>query len=770
MREHFLRRLRGGRLLAMCALMAASLGAGAQAPSPNFYPPGAQPQAHRPSPETPPLRIDGRLDEAPWQSAPVHDAFVQYLPRDRQPVPEGYRTTMQIVVEEHALVVGIRAWDPHPEEIRAPLIRRDQVRRDQDFVSVVIDPVGTRRSAQFVRVNAAGVIADGMFIAATDTEDFAPDFEVEAAVQRLPDGYSVEVRLPLMTLRYPYEGGAPWRIMVTRSIPRESSMLLLSAPLTKDALSFIAELQPIAGLEDIAERVRSHALLSVRPELTLRSSRRSDGVTSERESRGALGAEIKWRPRADWVFDATLNPDFSQVELDVPQLAGNTRFALSVPEKRPFFLESTDVLDLPLAAFYSRSITDPGWGLRATWRGVQADATALTLRDDGGGLLLRPGPFATDVLPQDRRSQATLLRGRWHAEQFSVGALLSQRDETAGANNRVAGADVVWRPDEEQQFRARVMASRSRDDAGAPGESGHHLNAAWWLRVPGWNFTAEATEISPKFRNDNGFVEQAGARILQTELIRRWGEVQVPGPVGFKAHEFETYLWLQHKSTMADAAVPGGQTIGRYAHPGIWLAASRNTEASVQLQLDAERARTDTALHSLRALNFSYSVNPTPWLTKLHVESTLGQRLDVEADRVGRGVRALFELNLRAPLGPRWWIESEQRVEQNFVDAPDGRRALSDTALQWLGVLHFDARDSMRAVWQGTRFVRYGTGELPAPADLRGQSTSIVFQRRLGLGRSLSAGLSRQTQRPALGAPRLSESELFVKASFEFGS
>jgi len=771
MREFPLRRVRAWRLLLSCALAAMSLTAVAQTPSPSFYPVGAQPRALRPPPETPPLRIDGRLDEAPWQTAPVHDAFVQYLPLDRQPVPQGYRTTLQLVIEEHALVVGIRAWDPRPEEIRAPLMRRDQVRRDQDFVSVVIDPVGTRRSAQFVRVNAAGVVADGMFIAATDTEDFSPDFEVEAAVQRLSDGYSVELRLPLMTLRYPYEGGAPWRIMATRGIPRESSMLMLSAPLTKDALNFIAELQPIAGLEDIAERVRSHALLSVRPELTLRSTRRSDGTSSERATRGALGAEIKWRPRADWVFDATLNPDFSQVELDVPQLAGNTRFALSVPEKRPFFLESTDVLDLPLAAFYSRSITDPGWGLRATWRGVQADATALTLRDDGGGLLLRPGPFATDVLLQDRRSQATLLRGRWHGEQFSAGALLSQRDETAGASNRVAGADVVWRPDEEQQFRARAMASRSHDDAGGTGQSGHHLNAAWWMRVPGWNFTAEATEVSPKFRNDNGFVEQAGARVLQTELIRRWGELQVPGPLSFRAHEFETYLWLQHKSTLADAGVvPGGQTIGRYVHPGIWLVASRNTEASVQLQFDAERARTDAALHSLRAINFNYSVNPAPWLTKLHVESTLGQRLDVEADRVGRGVRALFELNLRTPIGQRWWVESEQRLEQNFIDAPDGRRALADTALQWLGVLHFDARDSLRAVWQGTRFVRYGTGELPAPADLRGQSTSIVFQRRFGLGRSLSTGFSRQTERPAPGAPRRSESELFVKASFEFGS
>ena len=136
-----------------------------------------------------------------------------------------------------------------------------------------------------------------------------------------------------------------------------------------------------------------------------------------------------------------------------------------MPEKRPFFLESTDVLDLPLAAFYSRSVTDPGWGLRATWRGASADATALTLRDDGGGLLLRPGPTRTDVLPQDRRSQATLLRGRWHGERISAGALLSQRDETGGgASNRVAGADVVWRPSDEQQLRARAMGSRSRDE------------------------------------------------------------------------------------------------------------------------------------------------------------------------------------------------------------------------------------------------------------------------------------------------------------------
>jgi len=724
----------------------------------------AQPQAWRAEPGAAPLRIDGRLDEAAWAAAPVHDAFAQYLPLDRLPAPAGYRTTLQIVVEPHALVIGMRAWDPRPEEIRAPLMRRDKVMRDQDFVAVLIDPSGSRRSAQFVRVSAAGVVADGMFIVGREEEeDFAPDFELDAAVQRLPDGYSVELRLPLLSLRYPHEGGAPWRLMAARSIPRDDSVLLVSAPLSKDAISFIAELQEIGGVADIAEQARAHPLLSIRPELTLRSTRRDDGAGGRGgESRAALGAEIKWRPRADWVFDATLNPDFSQVELDVPQLAVNTRFAQALPEKRPFFLESTDVIALPEAAFYSRTVTDPAWGLRATWRGAGGDATALSLRDDGGGLLRRPGPYAIEWLPQQRRSQATLLRGRWHGGPLSVGALLTTREEEdGGASNRVAGVDVEWRPSAEQRFSARAMASRSRDGASAPGEDGHHLQANWLMRTPDWHLTALAAEISPRFRNDNGFLEQAGVRVLQTELVRRWGEA-------WRAHELETYLWVQHRGTLADGAQPAGQTVQRQLHPGLWFAAARNTEVWAQLQFDAERARRDTPLRSTPGVAAGYTVNPAPWLTRLNVEGHFGRRLDVDADRVGRGAQLLAELNLRAPLGP-WWLESEQRVEHTRIAAPDGRRARADTALQWLAVLHADARDSLRAIWQGTRGRRFGSGEALPPEDARGEVASLVLLRRFGVGRSASLGWSRQIDRPAPGLPREREREVFAKISIEFG-
>ena len=734
------------------------------------YPGGARPRAVRLDVAEAAPRIDGRLDDAVWQRAPIHDAFVQFLPVDRKPAPAAYRTTLQVVIDDNAITFGIRAFDPAPADIRAPLTRRDQVRRDQDFVSVILDPLGTRRSAQFVRVNAAGVVADGVFIADTDTEDFSPDFDVEAAVQRLPDGYSVELRIPLVALRYPFEGGLPWRLMVARSIPRQASMLLLSAPLTKDALNFIAELQLIDGLADVTECVRERAFLSVRPELTARATRHVDAAGAQRRSQLSVGADVKWRPRADWVFDATLNPDFSQVELDVPQLAGNTRFALSLQEKRGFFLESTDVLDLPLSAFYSRSVTDPRWGLRATWRGSRSDATALTLDDAGGGVILRPGPYATGIALQDSRSQASLLRARTHGGTFTAGGLLSVRDCGGGRSNQVAGVDGVWRASDEEQLRLRGLLSSTTalfDGNGAAvrggREAGHHLFASWWKRVPGWNFTAEASEVSPRFRNDNGFVDQAGVRSVQTEVIRRFGETALPG---FTAYEFEAFVWAQHRSAVADPrdGVEGGQTVSRRLHPGIWLVASRNTEAWAQVRFDAERAGSGRRLHALRSVAGSYGVNPAAWLTRLVTELEVGERLDVAADRVGRGAVWLVDAKLRTSTPGGWGLESEQRIAQGFIDRPDGRRALTDTAVQWLGVLHFSPRDALRVVWQGTRYRRTADASANLAAfNGRSQTTSLVFQHRFGIGRSLSLGASRQTARPGMQR----DSEAFAKLSFE---
>ena len=741
--------------LTLCLALLPGLPAAAWAASP--FSSSGNPQALRLAPQTA-IAIDGRLDEPAWQRAPQHGNFVQFLPEDKQPAR--WRTTVQILASEDALIFGIRAHDTAPERINAPLSRRDQVKRDQDFVSVVLDPVGQRRSAQFVRISAAGVLADGLFTAADDVEDFAPDFDVEAAVQRLPDGYSVELRWPLAALRFPHSQSAAWRLMVTRSIPREDNVLLVSAPLNQDALSFIAELQEIEGLGDLVEQVRERSFFSVRPELTLR-----------RGQRPSLGAELKWRPRADWVIDATLNPDFAQVELDAPQLAGNTRFALSVPEKRPFFLESTDVVgqsqpddsgeNRSLAAFYSRAITDPDWGLRATWRGASAEATALSLRDAGGGQILRASAYGTAAHAQPGGSQASFARGRLQREAIGVGLLASLRDYGGGRRNEVLGSDFSWALGGTDLLRGHLLASSTTAGFGAeatgeeepvllrmPAESGHNLWLSWRRRNEDWANALHLEQVSPRFANDNGFVSQSGFRRVTAQLNRRLGSRDW---AGFQAHELELQLEIKQTETLADARfeVPGGELIERQLRPGFWLAMARNTGVWGHLGLDRQRARSGGRLHAPRSLLLGIESNPAPWLTWISAEFEWGRLLDVEADRLGRGANLHLEAKLRSPLPWGLWLELEQQLGQGFVRSDAlGRRSFTERNSQTLAVLHLSARDSLRAIVQGSKYRRRAEAGLLEPVDERSRHVSLVFQHRIGLSRILSLGYSQSRERP----------------------
>lgn len=741
----------------------------------------ANPQALRLSHDAEALRVDGKLDEAAWLRAPLFDQFVQYQPEDKKPA--AWRTTVQILVTHDALIFGIRAYDPAPELIRAPLKRRDTVARDQDFVSVVLDPVGHRRSAQFARVSAAGVVGDGMSTAEDDGEDFAPDFEVEAAAQRLSDGYSIELRWPLAALRYPYSEGLPWRLMVVRNIPRqEANTLNVSAPLTKEALSFIAELQPIEGLGDMVEQVRERSFLSVRPELTLR--RREDSEpghpsTSKRESN--FGAELKWRPRADWVIDAVLNPDFSQVELDAPQLSGNTRFALSLPEKRPFFLESTDVVgqtkaddqgqNRSLAAFYSRAITDPDWGVRSTWRGASADATALSLHDAGGGQVLRPHAYGTDSFAQPRDSQASFARGRMQVSGLNLGLLASDRNYGQGQYNRVAGSDFSWSASDVDRVRGHLLLSNTRThldpdaaSASPAAEQGHHLWLGWRRRTEQWNTEFNVEEVGPRFANDNGFVSQAGYRRGSLHLIRRLSQDSL-APLGewsrFPTYELELDFKLSQASTVKDElhGVPGGELIERRVQPGFWIATARNTGIWGHLGLDQLRAKTGGRLHEPRTLTLGFESNPHPILAFVSAELEWGRRLDVEADRLGRGANLWMLAKLRVPMPAGLGLEVEQQWSEGFVHGADNGRSFTDKYRQTLAVLHWSARDSLRLIAQSTHFQRQGEVGLEASA-FSGRHTSLMYQHRVGLARVFSLGMTRFDDSPS----RKRSTEIFAKA------
>ncbi|MFG6447993.1 DUF5916 domain-containing protein [Roseateles sp. BYS180W] len=715
-------------------------------------------------------RIDGKLDEAAWRKAPLHEHFVELHPVERSNAR--WRTTVQVLATEDALVFGIRAWDPSPELLRAPLVRRDHITGGHDHIAVFLDPSGARRHAQFVRVSASGVLADGVFSAQDDEEDYAADFDVQAAVQRLSDGYSVELRWPLSQLRHPPAGQAPWRMMVLRRIARDDAPLLVSVPLTQSALSFLSELAPITGLDEWQAQAAQHQFVQWRPELTWRRQRQTDAhqPSAPFQQKVQLGMNVKWQPRSDWVLDATLKPDFSQVDQDQPQLSANTRFALFQQEKRPFFLESqeltgqapTDPDDNPrgLAGFYSRAITQPDWGLRASWRGARSQATAMSLRDQGGGIVLRPSAYSTRNIPQDLPSQASFARvhHQW-SPSWDSAALLSHRDYLHGRANSVLGTSLSVQPGSNAMLRAQSLWSRTSvafDDEGRGQPQSPQLGHRLWLqgrqRLDAWTGEVNLERISAGFANDNGFVPQSGVLRQELNLERKleppaWPEHWPLWPIHAAGWVTD---WTQVR-TLDDPVhqVRGGERVSQVLSTGIWMESKHQSEFWVFHDWKPQRVQHQGQLHAANSWVVGFKISPSDWLSPLELTWSSGRHLDVDADRLGRGQTLSLSGRVFASLPGGWGLEWEPLLSASRILHSDGA-SLREWTGQSMAVLHMSPRDTLRLLWQGGQAQRRGGGTQrePSPFEERHHGLSLMLQHRRSLGEVFSLGCQRQGAQP----------------------
>jgi len=719
-------------------------------------------------------RIDGRLDEAVWREVPAFEAFRQFRP-DSRPDAGAYRTRVQVLVEPHALVFAITATDPEPERLLAPLLRRDQVWPDQDSVTVWVDAMGRQQVAQYLRVNPAGVVADGVYTAATDGEDETPDFlEVEAAAQRTADGYTVEIRWPLINLRYAQDGGLPWRFAFTRRVPRELPIALTSTARERQDANAIRDMHTLDALAELPASWLEASHLRVKAEGTWR---RTEAERSAQ--RGNLGLALQWRPRADWVVDGLWRPDFSQDELDAPQLSGNTQFALFLPEKRAFFLESSDVVGQQppddwgqargLAAFYSRAVAAPRAGLRATWRGVHDEATALLMRDEPGGTWLRPGAYATDSADNTLPSTLLFARHRWglgpDGRSGALAPLVSLRDWGAGRHTAVAGFDGLWHLSATDQLSGHLLRSQDSTALGADGQlqraaalGSHNAWLLWRHRGEHWRVNAHWESIGAGFVNDNGFVPQAGIRrsTLETGYALH---PQADTSSAFPLYELEGTLRLQDVRTLRDArrGVPAGETVGQAVQPGWFLLGPRDTELWGHANLQRLRARTGGALHAANSLSLGLGTHPGPRLSFVNLELEAGRLLDVDADRVVPGAHGSVFVSYRQSIGG-WGLLAEWRAARSRLQSPTGGWALSERSNALKLVLLPSAAQALRLVHQRTRSQRVGE-PLLAGWDDRDTISTLTWLAREGPLRNWSVGASHA--RPA-GEPQ-SRTEVFVK-------
>ncbi len=698
------------------------------------------------------IPLDAAFSADAWRRAPVFDASYQIEPvRGREPT---HRMRVRVLYDDRALYVGVEALDPQAERIRAPLVRHDKVNRTQDFVVLYVDPIGAKKAAQFFRVSASGGTADGLHTADNDNEDFSPDFDFDSRVWRHEQGYNVLFRVPYSSLRYTAAQGSTWRLMVGRRIPRENVVLNLTVALPQEALSFIDRLQPLAGFEPPVE----HGFLQIRPTLTLRHSSDSPWAApheSSNELKPSL--DLKWRPRPELVLDATLNPDFSQVELDTPQLSKNSRFALFLTEKRPFFLESSDLLVSPTDALYTRSVNDPRWGLRASWRSDAVAGTALALHDKGGGSTLIPGTYATDLALQPE-SDTLMSRVRTEFGRFSVGGLVIGRRYANGVGeNSVVGTDGQWLINDSWRLKGQLMGSRTTalydgDDGlqHGPARRGGLAYLGLYGRTERSETDLSYEDISAGFRNDAGFVAQSGIRKMVADN-------------GFNSFDIGPFNQLQlflHAKHIEDRAT--GQTVSTRVAPGVWFSAPRNTEGQVDLvPQEKTRVQAGTPLLTQHYVHLWGQTTPLERVPLIEAWADIGRLADVTAVKVRPGRKLGLNASLR--LLPR--LELEPRVETLSL-YEQGQLRYRESATQLLAIWHLAAQQSVRLILQKSSYDRRAEPALGVAADRSTDSAqSLTYAWRRSAGTVLYIGASHGVTGWPLQTSR--GSEVFAKLQFD---
>lgn len=703
------------------------------------------------------IHLDGTLSDPAWARAPVFRDFMVREPEYGH--RNDWETRVQVLYDERALYVGVRAFDPQPELIRDSPVRHDQVLRTLDHVVVYIDPIGKKQSAQFFRVSASGSTADGMQTAADDSEDFAPDFDFDAAAKRDAHGYTAVLRVPFASLRYTREmrqageAGRPWRIMVARRVPREQFWWLTSVPLPLQSPNALANMQELRGIE----LPRESNFLAVRPSITARHDRTQDaGGTPTTANKVQTTLDLKWRPTPELVVDGTIKPDFSQVDLDVPQLGGNSRYALYYPEKRPFFFEASDVIRSPTDALYTRTFTQPGWGARATWRGIANAGTAIAVDDHGGGQVLLPGPYATGYADQPG-SRTLAARELADAGPLQVGGVLAARHyEKEIGDNAVAGPDLGWQMSPTLRVRAQWLHSHTtaQPDASGrlargPATDGDRLYLRAINQTERDLADVAVNDIGEGFRHDTGFVNQAGVRSVEARygfVRRQWGV--------FNESWFNLYAnhWRDRRT---------GDTVKTDLYPGIAFSAAHNTQGSVELHgLSEVRSGPGAPLLHEKNLSLAYSVTPAPWIPLVDSTLAVGRLADMLANEVRPGVR----LNLAVRTRPLKKLEVEPRLSFATL-CRDGKPTYRETAARLNAIWFFDADRNVRVILQRTLLDRLPEAAVAEEHD-RGKVASITYAWRKSMGTVLYLGASYGKSR--LPLPAVSRgAEAFVKLQFD---
>jgi hypothetical protein len=455
--------------------------------------------------EKPPT-IDGLLDDEAWKHAPIETTeWLSYNPLYGDKIPQ--QTTAWMAYDDNYLYFAFKCDDPDPRGIKTSISRRDTMFND-DWVGLSLDSLGSGQLSYHMMVNPSGIQMD-MLNNIASGEDTAPDWIWDSAGHLTQTGYAVEIRLPLQSIRFKGGSNLKMGLLFWRRVSRTGVSVAWPAlepgkwVFEKHAQLLIPELQPRPPREVI-------------PTTTFSSNqeRSSPQQWAKAENKGDVGLSTKIGLTPTVTLDATVNPDFSQVESDAFQVQVNQRFPVFFSEKRPFFMEGAGIFTLAgtlagdqslYSAVNTRNIVDPIFGAKITGSSGKLNFATLTAVDQSPGKTTEPGEFGFD-----RNRVFNILRSEYAFRPGSfVGAIVTDT-EFAGTFNRVVGADMSWRVTDTQRLNVFALESVSRGQTDPKSRAGFGTQVRYSYNTKPWTAEGHLEHYDRDFQMDTAFQNRVG--------------------------------------------------------------------------------------------------------------------------------------------------------------------------------------------------------------------------------------------------------------------
>jgi hypothetical protein len=587
--------------------------------------------------------IDGTLNDAEWSDAISYELEFEVSPGRNAPAL--LKTIASIKHDEDYLYVAFKAY-ADKEKIRATTRVRDTA-WDEDYVGVVIDTYGDDRYAIAIGQNALGSQLDLKEKPGNRDDDPSWNILFFSETVFTEYGYSAEFAIPFEELRYPDEDLQEWSIgFVRKSFELGTQTIFADFTVYAHDQCFFCATDETYVIEDLEDSDRNYLY----PFITL--NQKADRPIKKLEHQNPdyeIGLSGLVDLNENSTIEYTINPDFSQVEADAAQVLVNETFAISLPERRTFFLEGTDLLNTDLDSIYTRSINSPINALKFINQGDSTSSLIMHAIDEDSPYLA--GGLYESYSGNAGKSEVTIIRSIKNlGNESNVGVLLTNRDYRIGGHGKLVEVDGNFRIKDKYSIAfdfAKSNTQESHQDFISNSDSLNNISYA----MDGEKFSGDAKnirlkretegstwgfrfeEISPNYRADVGFVTQTGFKNISLWHSRT-----------YRSNNF--FRLIKPNITVRKKSDFEGNTIQEMTELGLFFETSKNFKGNIERKVfDNEQYKTFAFNEQQTRTNLWLNYSPSE-LFSIGLSADFGDRIAYNELIPEIGKQKNYNLNL----------------------------------------------------------------------------------------------------------------------------